>query len=132
METDLLHPAQSPGEDRRLARLTAIALALPEATRKDTGEHAAFLIRSKTFAYFLSDHHGDGIVAVCCKTALGENLEMIAADPARFYLPAYIGPKGWVGLRLDAGEIDWDEVAGLVVDSYRLIAPKKLALLARV
>ena len=119
-------------EDRRLARLTEIALGLPEATRKDTGEHAAFQIRSKTFAYFLSDHHGDGIVAVCTKTALGENAEMIAADPARFYLPAYIGPKGWVGLRLDAGEVDWDEVAGLVVDSYRLIAPKKLALLARV
>jgi hypothetical protein len=132
METDLLHPAQPPGEDRRLARLTAIALALPEATRKNTGEHAAFQIRSKTFAYFLSDHHGDGIVSVCCKTALGENVEMIGADPARFYLPAYIGPKGWVGLRLDAGEIDWDEVAGLVVDSYRLIAPKRLALLARI
>ncbi|HEX4498817.1 MAG TPA: MmcQ/YjbR family DNA-binding protein [Thermoanaerobaculia bacterium] len=129
METD---PSQSASEDPRLARLTAISLALPEATRKDMGQHASFLIRAKTFAYFLADHHGDGIVAVCCKTALGENVEMIAADPARFYLPAYIGPKGWVGLRLDAGEIDWDEVAGLVVDSYRLVAPKKLALLARV
>jgi hypothetical protein len=129
METD---PSQSASEDPRLARLTAISLALPEATRKDMGQHASFLIRGKTFAYFLADHHGDGIVAVCCKTALGENVEMIAADPARFYLPAYIGPKGWVGLRLDAGEIDWDEVAGLVVDSYRLVAPKKLALLARV
>jgi hypothetical protein len=129
METD---PSQPASEDSRLARLTAISLALPEATRKDTGDHAAFLIRSKTFAYFLADHHGDGIVAVCCKTALGENLELVASDPARFYLPAYIGPKGWVGLRLDAGEIDWDEVAGLVVDSYRVVAPKKLALLARV
>lgn len=125
-------PSQPASEDPRLARLTAISLALPEATRKDMGQHASFLIRAKTFAYFLADHHGDGIVAVCCKTALGENLEMIASDPARFYLPAYIGPKGWVGLRLDAGEVDWEEVAGLIVDSYRLVAPKKLALLARV
>jgi hypothetical protein len=132
MEIESSNPARSADDDPRLARLTGIALALPEATRKDMGRHASFLVRAKTFAYFLADHHGDGIVAVCCKTALGEHQEMIASDPARFYLPAYIGPKGWVGLRLDAGEIDWEEVAGLVVDSYRLIAPKRLALLARV
>src|SRR3978361_2230382 len=109
METDPLHPVQSSSEDRRLARLTEIALGLPEATRKDNGGHAAFQVRSKTFTYFLSDHHGDGSVGACCKMALGETLERTAADPARFYLPAYIGPKGWVGLRLDSGEVDWDE-----------------------
>ena len=55
---------------------------------------------------------------------------MIAHDPERFYLPAYIGPKGWVALRLDRGEVDWEEVGRLVVDSYRLVAPKRLASLA--
>jgi predicted DNA-binding protein (MmcQ/YjbR family) len=52
---------------------------------------------------------------------------MIAQDPDRFYMPAYIGPKGWVALRLDVGEVDWDEVAHLVANSYRLVAPKRLA-----
>lgn len=118
-------------EDPRLVRLTEICLGLPEATRQDSGSHASFLVRKKTFAYFLDNHHGDGIVAVCCKVALGENADLAAADPARFYLPAYIGPRGWVGLRLDGGAVDWSEVRELVAGSYRLAAPKRLATLAR-
>jgi phosphoribosylglycinamide formyltransferase-1 len=118
-------------EDPRLARLTEICLALPEASRLDQGQHASFLVRKKTFAYFLDNHHGDGIVSVCCKVPLGENADLAASDPARFYLPAYIGPRGWVGLRLDVGKIDWSEVAGLVAGSYRLVAPKRLAALSR-
>jgi phosphoribosylglycinamide formyltransferase-1 len=116
-------------EDSRLARLTQICLALPEATRKDMGQHASFLVRKKTFVYYLDDHHGDGIVSICCKVALGGNADLIASDPARFYLPAYIGHRGWVALRLDLGAVDWDEVGDLVVDSYRLVAPKRLAVL---
>jgi len=116
-------------EDPRLVRLTEICLDLPEATRQDSGSHASFLVRKKTFAYFLDNHHGDGIVAVCCKVALGENADLAAADPARFYLPAYIGPRGWVGLRLDGSAIDWSEVTELVAGSYRLAAPKRLAAL---
>jgi hypothetical protein len=116
-------------ESPRLARLTGICLALPEAARQITGDHASFLVRKKTFAYYLDNHHGDGIVAVCCKTALGEHLDLIASDPERFYLPAYIGPRGWVALRLDTGDIDWDEVAALVGASYRLSAPKRLVAL---
>lgn len=118
-------------EDPRLARCTEICLAFPEAVRQHQGHHAAFTVRRKTFAYYLDNHHGDGIVAVTCKTALGENAEMIASDPARFYMPAYLGPKGWVALRLDVGKIDWDEVAELLGASYRLIAPKRLVALVK-
>jgi len=110
-----------------LASLSDVCLALPESTRQDSGRHASFLVRKRTFAYFLDDHHGDGIVAVCCKTPVGENVDRVAAEPGRFYLPAYIGPRGWVGLRLDVGEVDWEEVAELVRESYRLVAPKRLA-----
>jgi hypothetical protein len=56
---------------------------------------------------------------------------MASVDPNRFYLPAYIGPRGWAGLRLDVGAIDWDEVGELVADSYRLVAPKRLAALIK-
>ena len=116
-----------PPEDRRLARLTRICLALPEATRQTLGHHAGFLVRKKTFAYYLNDHHGDGIIAVTGKVLPGDNKALVEAQPDRFYLPAYIGPRGWVALRLDVGAVDWDEVAELVATSYRLVAPKRLA-----
>ncbi len=115
-------------EDRRLTSLSKICLALPDTTRRDSGRHAAFLVRKKTFTYFLSDHHGDGIVSVVCKVLPGDNAALTAAQPTRFYLPAYIGSRGWVALRLDVGEIDWQEVTELVAGSYRLIAPKSLSM----
>src|ERR1039457_3218095 len=119
-------------EDRRLDRLTKICLALPETTRDCHGPHAGFLVRKKTFAYFLNDHHCDGIVAVTCKVLPSDNKALAGAQPERFYLPAYIGPRGWVALRLDVGEVDWDEVSELVACSYRLVAPKRLAALVKV
>jgi predicted DNA-binding protein (MmcQ/YjbR family) len=109
-----------------LQRLAKICLALPDAARTDMGDHASFTVRKKTFAYYLHDHHGDGIVSVCFKAAPGEASLLIDSDEDRFYSPAYIGPKGWVGLRLDLGEIDWDEVKRHVTASYRLQAPKRL------
>jgi len=111
----------------RLARLTKICLALPEAERRDSGDHAAFRIRKRVFAYFLNNHHGDGIVSVACKVLPGDNVELARVQPERFYLPAYIGSRGWVALRLDVGEVDWDEAKELVTGSYRLTAPKTLA-----
>jgi hypothetical protein len=114
-------------EDPRLKRLSALCLRLPEAVREDKGNHAAFLVRKKTFVYFLNDHHGDGIVSLCCKVLPGDNTALIASDPVRFYMPAYIGSRGWVAFRLDTPAVEWDEVGELVTGSYQLVAPKKLA-----
>ena len=88
-------------------------------------------MRKKTFAYFLNDHHGDGIVAVTCKVLPGENSALTTAQPKRYYLPAYIGPRGWVALRLDLGKIDWDEVRELLLGSYLITAPKRLVALVK-
>jgi predicted DNA-binding protein (MmcQ/YjbR family) len=112
---------------RGLEKLTRICLALPEAQRNVRGDHADFRVRGKVFAYYLNNHHGDGIVSVCCKAALGEAVDRVSRDPQRFYLPAYIGPRGWFGLRLDRDVIDWGEVQNIVELSYRLAAPKTLA-----
>jgi len=109
-----------------LERITKIAQALPEVTREMKGDHASFAVRKKIFAYFLNNHHGDGIVSVCAKTLPGDHTALVAADPKRFYLPAYIGPRGWVGLRLDRGKIDWEEVEELLKGGYLLTAPKTL------
>ena len=112
-------------EDARLARLTKICLVLPDTTREVRGGHAGFRVRKKTFAYFLNDHHGDGIVSLCAKVLPGDNAALISTQPARFYLPAYIGPRGWVALRLDRGAIDWKEVSELVKTSYQLFTTKR-------
>ena len=114
-------------EEPRLTRVGAICLELPEVVRVDMGVHAQFTVRKKTFAYFLNDHHGDGIVSICTRAFPGENKKLIEAHPKKFYLPAYVGPRGWVGLRLDRGKVDWNEVRDLVTASYLLAAPKKLA-----
>jgi predicted DNA-binding protein (MmcQ/YjbR family) len=116
-----------PKEDPRLTKLTKICLGLPEAERRALGDHADFRVRGKVFAYFLNNHHGDGIVSVCCKAALGENIDRASREPRRFYLPAYIGPRGWFGLRLDHKAVDWTEVRNLVELSYCLAAPKTLS-----
>ena len=124
-------PADSPpvGEDARITRLATICEAFPEVERERMGVHTRFVVRKKTFVYFLNDHHGDDIISLCVKVVPGENSELIASDPERFYRPAYLGANGWVGLRLDVEEIDWDEVAAFAANSYRLIAPKRLAAL---
>jgi predicted DNA-binding protein (MmcQ/YjbR family) len=121
-------PKSVPNE-RHLDRITEICLACPEATREQMGRHASFTVRKRKFAYFLIDHHGDGIVSVCFKTQPGDNEILLRLDAQRFYKPAYIGHMGWVGLRLDLGRIDWQEVAEFLTGSYRLAAPKRLAAL---
>jgi hypothetical protein len=113
-------------EDSRLVRLSTICARLPETTRSRVLRHASFHVRKKPFAYYLDDHHGDGIVGVSVNVEPGANEALIAADPTRFYLPAYVGQRGWVGLRLDGEKIDWNEVRALVIASYRLVAPKRL------
>ncbi len=120
------HQARSK-EDPRLTRVQQICLQLSETTSQRHASHAAFLVRKKTFAYYLDNHHGDGIVAITCKVAPGDNQLLAKAQPERFYLPAYLASKGWIALRLDRPEIDWEEVRELLHESYRRIAPKRLA-----
>jgi phosphoribosylglycinamide formyltransferase-1 len=114
-----------PSDDKR-TRVTAICRAFPDAKHEDHGDHVIYRVRGKVFAYFLDDHHGDGIVSVCVKSTLGENLDRARLEPNRFYLPAYIGPRGWFGMRLDHGRVRWREVEEILGHSYRLTAPKSL------
>ena len=110
----------------RLKKLSAICLALPQAVREVQGSHATFRVGKKVFVYYLNDHHGDGIVGFCCKALPSDNERLIASNPRKFYMPAYIGPRGWVGLRLDRPTVDWSEVKELVHGSYLQTAPKRL------
>jgi hypothetical protein len=118
----------SGASDRHLAKVVRLCLALPETSRSGA-QHTKFSVRDRTFAYHLVDHHGDGRVAVWCKVPADENRLLVEAHPRRFFIPPYLGPKGWIGLDLEAEGIDWDEVRSLVTESYRLVAPKRLTAL---
>jgi predicted DNA-binding protein (MmcQ/YjbR family) len=113
--------ADADAETDRLKRLRAIALALPESTEKETWGHPTFRIRDKMFATCGND------AASCTFKADPSEREGLVADEERFFVPAYVGTKGWVGMRLDVAALDWDEVAELVTTSFCLIAPKTVA-----
>src|SRR5262249_47558772 len=102
---------------KRRSRIVELVESLPEATAEPCGrqqEHVAFKVRKKTFAYYLFDHHGDGRIALWCKAAAGEQGKLVKGDPDRYFVPAYLGPRGWVGLRLDRAKVDWNETANLI------------------
>ena len=106
-------------------RLRAMCLPLPEAVEKEAWGDPTFRVREKIFA---REKRGDGRVSVWCKAPAGSQMVLVGADRQRFFVPPYVGHKGWIGMRLDDGP-DWGEVARLVRRSYRLIAPKRLAVL---
>ncbi|MBN8890812.1 MAG: phosphoribosylglycinamide formyltransferase [Rhodospirillales bacterium 70-18] len=108
-----------------VGRLRGICLALPEAEERETWGKPTFRVAGKIFAM---PRDRDGRPAVWFKAPKGSQAVLLAADPARFYAPPYVGPKGWVGMML-APAPDWDEVGALVARSYRLVAPRRLAAL---
>ena len=115
----------------RRERLVKICETFPEVVIEPGGDgHLALRIRKKTFAYYLFDHHGDGIIAFCCKSSLSEQRRLIKDDSTSFFVPAYLGSKGWIAIRLDLDEVDWDTVAELARRAYQSTAPRKLAAMA--
>jgi len=109
-----------------LERITRVCLALPEAAFVREGRHATFRVGKKAFAYFLDNHHGDAAIGVCVRVSRPKAETLARKEPKRFYLPAYIGSRGWLGVRVDAARVDWDDVADRVGESYRAVAPKRL------
>jgi hypothetical protein len=102
-----------------------ICAALPECQVEGERHHKLF-VRKKTLGWHTVDHHGDGRISLTIRVAKGENAELVASDPARFFLPPYVAHQGYVGLYLDAGPVDWEEARELITDAYRIVAPKTL------
>lgn len=112
--------------DRALARTREICTSFPEVSERPSHGSPAWFIREKrTLAMFVDDHHGDGILGLWCPAFPGVQEEMVTLEPDRFYRPPYVGPSGWLGVRLDR-DVDWDEVRGILTESYRKVAPKTL------
>jgi hypothetical protein len=116
---------------RTLTRLRKLCLALPETSERLSHGAPTFFVREKkAFVMVLTNHHGDGRFAIWCAAAPGMQQMLVDADPERFFVPPYVGHRGWLGLRLD-GELNWDELAGIAEDAYAEVAPAKLVQAAR-
>jgi hypothetical protein len=112
--------------DAILARLREVCLALPEVTeRLSHGSPTWFVRGKKTVATYVNNHHGDGRLAIWCPAPPGVQSALVTEEPDRFFVPAYVGHRGWLGVRLDR-DLDLDEVAGIIEDAYRQVAPKRL------
>lgn len=107
-------------------RLRAICATLPEVTERVSHGAVTFFVRGKrTVAYLTDDHHGDARLALVCAAPPGVQEEVVGTEPERFFRPPYVGHRGWIGLRLDVG-VDWGEVAAVVEEAYRQVAPATL------
>ncbi len=107
-----------------LARLRRIIEAWPETSEKISHGAPTWWGGRKTFATLHDDHHGDGRLAVWIKSTAETQADLVAMDAETFFVPPYMGPSGWIGVRLDRGA-DWEMVASLLEDRYRMVAPKR-------
>jgi hypothetical protein len=107
-----------------LTRMRETIAAWPETDERMSHGHPTFWGGRKTFASFHDNHHGDGRVAAWIKSDFDTQAELVEAEPDFFFVPPYVGPSGWIGVKLD-GEIDWSIVASLLEDGYRSVAPKR-------
>ncbi len=111
---------------RTLDRIRGICLALPETSERRSHGAPTFFVRGKrAFLMVLENHHGDGRFAVWCSAPAGLQDLLVEADPERFFVPPYVGHRGWLGVRLDHG-LTPDELAGIVEDAYAEVAPARL------
>ena len=122
---------QAEARQRVLDRIREICLGLPESSERLSHGAPTFFVREKrSFLMVMTDHHGDGRFAIWCAAADGTQGLLAEVDAERFFRPAYVGHRGWIGLRLDRG-LDWDELAGIIEDAYAEVAPAKLVEAAR-
>lgn len=114
--------------DWLLEQVRERAMALPEADEVTSHGMPCFgIVKGKKFAWFSHDHHGDGRIALLVKiSGADEQAQLIELDPDRYYRPAYFG-DGWIGIRLDLGDTDWDAIGEWLRKSWLAVAPKKLA-----
>jgi hypothetical protein len=109
-----------------LERVRELCLALPETTERLSHGRPAFFVRGKkTFVMYLDNHHDDGRLALWCAAPDGMQHALVDADPERYFVPPYVGHRGWLGVRLDR-DLPWEQIAGAIDDAYLTVAPKRL------
>jgi hypothetical protein len=115
-----------PGKRDPVERIRELCLGLPEVSeRLSHGAPTWFIRDKKTLATVWDDHHGDGTLGLICAAPPGVQRELVDEEPDRFYVPAYVGHRGWIGVRLDR-KVDWQEIEQILVDAYTCVGPAKL------
>lgn len=117
-----------PVVDEALAALRKLCLGLPEVSERLSHGEPTWFVRGKTTFVTYADHHHDDRLAFWCAAPFGVQQILVDAAPERFFVPPYVGGRGWLGVRLDVA-VDWDEIRDLVTDAYREVAPKRLVAL---
>jgi hypothetical protein len=118
----------SPDPDTQLARIRTLALALPEAAERPShGSPGFHIAKGRFFAYFRHNHHSDGETVVIVKAAdRDEQAMLIEMDPDCYFSPPYLGPSGWVAMRLDRADTDWNRIGDRIARSWEMVAPRRL------
>lgn len=115
------------GGKAALERLRQLCALYPEVNERLSHHTPTFFIRDKKVLCHLWDsHHDDGLLAIWCPAPPGVQGEIVDREPERFFVPKYVGHRGWIGVRLDI-DPDWDEIDAILRDAYRVAAPKTLA-----
>jgi hypothetical protein len=107
-----------------LERSRRACLSLPEATEKLAWGAPTFRVKEKLFAMFSDGHHGDGRISLLCHAPKGAQVVLVSSEPHRYFVPPYVGPKGWIGLILS--EFGYEELLERVREAYVQVAPKRL------
>ncbi len=121
----MAHPRRVVTRPDLLEKARKLCLSLPETAEKEAWGGPTFRVGGKMFAMYMDDHHGSGHVALWCNSTEDGRSALMDADPARFFVPPYMGPRGWVGVRLDK-RLGWKRIAEIVEESYRMTATKKI------
>jgi hypothetical protein len=114
-----------------LERVRGLCLALPEVTERPSHGEPCWFVRDKRLFVSYADRHHDDRVAFWCAAPPGEQQAIVTAEPERYFVPPYVGTRGWLGVRLDVPNPDWETIAELVADAYRVVAPARLVALLR-
>ena len=108
-----------------LERLRRICLALPEVTERLSHGEPTWFVRDRKVFVTYADHHHDDRLGFWCAAPRGAQEALVGSDPTRYFRPPYVGGRGWLGVYLDV-DVDWAEIAELVTEAYRMVAPKRL------
>jgi hypothetical protein len=112
-----------PAGEEHIGRVRRICLALPQTTEKLSHSAPTFFVAKKVYAMFVNNHHNDGHLAVWIPVAPGLQATLLKTEPHKFFMPPYVGVRGWVGVELDA--VSDDELGFHLCEAWRLIAPPK-------
>ncbi|HZE39304.1 MAG TPA: MmcQ/YjbR family DNA-binding protein [Stackebrandtia sp.] len=113
-------------DEDRIALLRERCMGMPEATERVSHGEPAWFVRDKKMFAMTSQHHHDDRVGFWCAAPPGETAALVAESPERFFVPPYVGHRGWLGVYLDIETVDWKEISEIVADAYRCIAPQRL------